>query len=123
MKLADILHRIDIRAKELSTKLGATTDRALSLKAGLSGDAIRNLRRKVEGDPDAIGGANAKTVSSLARILETTESWLIHGTEATPDSIALKMDRLSELDPAAYEQVVGLLNILLEKQDVHQQDD
>ncbi|MGH1579056.1 hypothetical protein [Planktotalea sp.] len=123
MKIRNIIHRIDSRRAELPEQLASLTDRALSLKAGLSSDAIRNLRRRAEKNPDAAGGANANTISSLARVLETTESWLIHGTEATPDSTAMKMDRLLELDPAAHDQVLGLLEILLEKQEKNPRSD
>ena len=117
MKLKHILNRIDQRRSELPDEVGALSDRALSKSAGLTGDAIRNMRRLVEKDADAVGGANAMTISALAAVLETTESWIIHGTEATPDSVSMKMAQLSKQDPAAFALVVGLLDILLKQQD------
>lgn len=70
--LADVLARINHRLEVVG--LTATT---ASKKAGLSEDAIRNLRRAV--DSDSRKGVSTKTLTALAPVLLTTPGWLIEG--------------------------------------------
>ncbi len=64
------------RIEERLAALGLTAAGA-SKKAGLSSDAIRNLKRAVKEGKDA--GASTMTINKLAPILETTTGWLITG--------------------------------------------
>lgn len=68
-----IVGRIERRLK--ATGLSA---HAASKKAGLSVDAIRNLKRGAKGQINVTGG-NAVTFAALAPILETTPQWLMTG--------------------------------------------
>jgi hypothetical protein len=71
--LKDVLQRIEERL----TALGLSAAGA-SRSAGLSVDAVRNIRRKVEaGEKDA--GVSSKTLEALAPILRTTASYLMDG--------------------------------------------
>lgn len=63
MKLTALLARID----EYRERSGES-DRALAIRAGLSGDAIRNWRRAVKEGRDA--GANVDSVGKLASIID-----------------------------------------------------
>ena len=70
--LQEILQRIDRRLTALDL-----TDRAASIKAGLSADAIRNIRRAAKnGTHD---GITTSTLIPLAKALETTPGWLLDG--------------------------------------------
>ncbi|WP_210402028.1 helix-turn-helix transcriptional regulator [Thioclava sp. F36-6] len=74
MKMSDILARIDARREELGL-----SENALSLEAGLSRDAIRNWRRRVEkGDQKA--GLTVTALAGISRRLGVSETWLLHGT-------------------------------------------
>lgn len=70
--LKDILARIEERLA--ATKQSATF---ASKAAGLSEDAIRNLRRAVEKDERQ--GVSTSTISALAPVLKTSASWLLEG--------------------------------------------
>lgn len=70
--LKDILNRIERR---LEAK-GLTATEA-SRHAGLSGDAIRNIRRSVAANKS--GGASTKTLEKLAPVLGTSVAWLAQG--------------------------------------------
>ena len=71
--LKDVLDRIEARLKALG--MSAT---AASREAGLSLDAIRNMRRKVQaGDINA--GVSSRTIDALAPVLQTSASWLLTG--------------------------------------------
>lgn len=75
--LGAILKRIDRRLE--AVKL---TDRAASLAAGMSADAIRTMRRQWENYKKNLPGpkqktATAHTLSKLARPLQTTSEWLM----------------------------------------------
>lgn len=70
--LNEVLGRIEKRLKQVG--LSAT---AASKQAGLSEDAIRNMRRAVE--KDARQGVSTSTIMALAPVLQTTASWLIEG--------------------------------------------
>lgn len=71
--LKDVLERIEKRL--VAVKLSAT---AASRRAELSEDAIRNMRRAMESDPDR--GVSMRTIQALAPVLKTTAAWLLDGT-------------------------------------------
>ncbi len=76
--LKDVLQRIEERLDAVGL-----TAAAASRKAGLSVDAIRNIRRKVEaGDEGA--SVNASTLQALAPVLQTTVAYLAGGSEGAP---------------------------------------
>lgn len=75
--LKDVLDRIEARLKALG--ISAT---AASRQAGLSEDAIRNMRRAVEKDDRQ--GVSTSTITALAPVLQTTAAYLIEGAE--PDA-------------------------------------
>lgn len=75
--LKDVLARIEERLKAVG--LSAT---AASRMAGLSEDAIRNMRRAVEKDDRQ--GVSTSTIMALAPVLQTTASYLIEGGD--PDA-------------------------------------
>lgn len=79
MELKQILSRVDQRLDALN--LSST---AASLKAGLSRDAIRNMRRSV--DNKASAGVSTKTIAALAPVLETTVEWLLVGAPKSPET-------------------------------------
>lgn len=66
----DILDRIEQRLKDKGISASAA-----SLAAGLSKDAIRNIRRARSLGIDA--GVNIRTVEALAPVLGTTKAWLL----------------------------------------------
>ena len=70
--LATILKRIDRRLKAVGL-----TDRAASLKAGLSADAIRSLRRQYKGGKQK--SVTLRTLAALAGPLKTTSAFLSQG--------------------------------------------
>jgi phage repressor protein C with HTH and peptisase S24 domain len=74
MDLKGILDRIDA----VTEKTG-DTDRAVSLRAGLSADAVRNWRRAAREGRDA--GANKRTVEALANALGVNPDWLETGVD------------------------------------------
>jgi hypothetical protein len=76
--LRDVLARIEERL----TAVGLTATGA-SRKAGLSEDAIRNIRRAVARDEPQ--GVSTKTIDALAPVLETTPAWLIEGVGPDAD--------------------------------------
>jgi len=71
--LNNVLDRIEARLKAVD--LSAT---AASLAAGLSRDAIRNIRRSVQ-KPGSTDGASTRTITALATPLKTTAAWLLEG--------------------------------------------
>lgn len=77
--LKDVLARIEQRLAE--KKLSAS---AASRLAGLSEDAIRNMRRAIEKDERQ--GVSTATILALAPVLGTTAGWLLDGagTDETP---------------------------------------
>lgn len=58
-----------------------------SKQAGLSEDAIRNLRRAVEKDERQ--GVSTATILALAPVLKTTASWLLEGGEDDPPMVRI----------------------------------
>ena len=73
--LDEILGRIQKRLKAVSLSESAAAQRA-----GLSKDAIRNMRRAVSEGKNR-SGVSTKTLSKLAPVLETNLSWLLDGTD------------------------------------------
>jgi hypothetical protein len=71
MEIENIVQRIEERLR--AVKKNATE---ASREAGLSADAIRNMKRGLS------KGANARTLSKLAPVLETTASWLMGEDDA-----------------------------------------
>ena len=72
--LRGVLRRGERRLKALDL-----TAQAASENAGLSKDAIRNLRRAAEGNPNR-SGISSRTAQGLARALKTNLNWLVDGT-------------------------------------------
>lgn len=81
MNLAEIIKRIEQRIAELKT-----TDRAISIRAGMSADGIRNWKRRAESDPKA--GANAQSLAKVASALDVSISWLTTGSENASDGFS-----------------------------------
>lgn len=81
--LRDILTRIESRLEAV----GKNASQA-SRDAGLSEDAIRNLRRAVELNPSR-QGVSTRTLQGLARSLETTSEWLLTGSPAASTDKAI----------------------------------
>jgi phage repressor protein C with HTH and peptisase S24 domain len=73
--LKDVLFRIEERLVAVGLSAAAA-----STKAGLSIDAIRNIRRKVEAGQEA--GVSSKTLERLAPVLQTTVGYLADGKDA-----------------------------------------
>lgn len=81
MNLQEILERIDFCEERRGI-----SDNALSLQAGMSRDGIRNWRRRVQAGEEA-AGANIYALSRIARELDVSELWLIHGIGETEDAL------------------------------------
>jgi phage repressor protein C with HTH and peptisase S24 domain len=71
--LNGVIARIERRLEALNMSASAA-----SAKAGLTRDAIRNIRRACEGGRSD-GGFNTKTLAALAITLGTTTAWLLDG--------------------------------------------
>lgn len=71
--LRDLVDRVQRRLDAL----GITATEA-SREAGLSADAIRNMQRAAQSDGARIG-VSTHTVTSLAKVLQTTAGWLMDG--------------------------------------------
>ncbi|QDM32070.1 phage repressor protein [Tardiphaga sp. vice352] len=74
--LNELLERVEIRLKTLGLSAQAASE-----KAGLTKDAIRNLKRAAAGKSDR-KGVSTRTAKQLARALETTPGWLLSGDGA-----------------------------------------
>ncbi|HTN60231.1 MAG TPA: XRE family transcriptional regulator [Devosia sp.] len=81
--LKDVLFRIEERLVAVGLSAAAA-----STKAGLSIDAIRNIRRKVEAGQEA--GVSSKTLAALAPVLGTTVAYLVDGAEGGADQDAVR---------------------------------
>lgn len=75
MDMGSILKRLSARREELGL-----SEQALSLKAGMSKDGLRNWRRRFE-KGDETAGANVGSISKVASVLGVTELWLLHGLD------------------------------------------
>jgi phage repressor protein C with HTH and peptisase S24 domain len=69
--LKDVLDRINKRLKVVHL-----SESKAAREAGLSADAIRNMRRKLE-HGDGAAGASIRTLDKLAPVLKTTAAWLL----------------------------------------------
>ncbi len=88
--LKDLLRRIERRLKAIGLSA-----QAASQKAGLSKDAIRNLRRAATGETSR-HGISTRTAAALADVLETSEGWLLTG-EGEEELVANRVDRTVSL--------------------------
>ena len=81
--LGEILKRIDQRLDKVEL-----SDRAASLRAGLSAAQLRTMRRQYRQGTQH--GVSIQTITGLARALETTPEWLMSGTgqQETANGIA-----------------------------------
>lgn len=70
--LADVLERIEKRLKVVGLSPAAASE-----QAGLSVDAIRNIKRAI--DKDDRQGISTRTLELLAPVLQTTATWLFSG--------------------------------------------
>jgi len=107
--MKEILNRIDRRLKALGLK-----ESAAAVKAGLSKDAIRNIRRAVKiGDESK--GVSTNTLFPLAPVLETTVSWLVEGTGPEivpirdPDEIRKTIEKIDGLKPGNVTVLLGMI--------------
>jgi hypothetical protein len=76
--LGVVLRRIDRRQKALRANSGErVTDRSVSLVAGLSADYLRSLRRQYDRGTQV--GVTTPAIAAIAKALETTSEWLLHG--------------------------------------------
>jgi hypothetical protein len=76
--LGAVLRRIDRRQKALRAKTRErVSDRSISLKAGLSADYLRSLRRQYDRGTQI--GVTTAAIAAIAKALETTTEWLLHG--------------------------------------------
>ena len=71
--LNGLLRRVERRLNMLGVSAQAASE-----KAGLSKDAIRNLRRAAAGK-NSRQGISTRTAAALAEALETSEGWLLNG--------------------------------------------
>lgn len=100
MMLDDVFARVESRL----AAVGLTAS-AASTKAGLSRDAIRNMRRAVEAKGRA--GVSTKTIAALAPILETTPGWLLDGTgDEVTETIDVPL--LSKISASAFRSQDGV---------------
>jgi len=76
--LGAVLRRIDRRQKNLRANTRErVSDRSISLKAGLSADYLRSLRRQYDRGTQI--GVTTAAIAAIAKALETTTEWLLHG--------------------------------------------
>lgn len=71
--IQDVLKRVESRLEAVGLKA-----QAASIEAGLSRDAIRNMRRAAK--TPGRGGVSTKTIQALAPVLKTNAGWLLDGT-------------------------------------------
>ena len=89
-----LIERIESRLKAVGK-----TAQAASIEAGLSKDAIRNIRRAAKSDTRV--GVSSRTIEKLAPVLKTSVGWLLTGRENPPD-----FDDVNDSSPKSY----GLIN-------------
>jgi transcriptional regulator with XRE-family HTH domain len=113
----DLVSRIEKRLAALGMSAAAT-----SAQAGLSKDAIRNIQRAVSAGKTT--GVSTKTLTALAKVLQTTPAWLLTGTGAEQAyvpvagkiimggivrSLELQEDNLSNAPPEVAENTQSLV--------------
>lgn len=70
------------------------SERQASIQATGSDATIRMIRTGKSSSP------RIDTIAKLARVLQTTENWLLHGEGAAPSAVAVPLPERSELRPA-----------------------
>lgn len=75
--LISLLKRVEKRLDALGISAQSASERA-----GLTKDAIRNLKRAAAAGKETRKGISTRTASALAKALQTTESWLLSGEGA-----------------------------------------
>jgi SOS-response transcriptional repressor LexA len=94
-----------------ATGLGA---REASRLAGLHPDAIRNIRRAVEGGQTGRVGVSTRTLAALAPVLGTTSAWLLEGAtgdvEGAPADVGGKLLFVEWARAAGYADADAPLN-------------
>lgn len=90
--LREILARIERRLE--ATGISAA---AASVKAGLSDNAIRNMRRAVDEDRENRAGVSTATLQALAPVLGTTAAWLMAGVGPEGDVMVPLLGSVGEL--------------------------
>lgn len=78
--IEDVLRRIDERLKVVRL-----TESAAAKRAGLSADAIRNIRRAVKNGNLGVG-LSTRTLIKLAPVLQSTPEWILEGSGESEDS-------------------------------------
>lgn len=91
-KLTPLARRIQSRLDALGK-----TARGASMEAGLGASTIRNV---FEGKSESPRG---NTLTALARVLETTEAWLLHGRPESTDIAPSKPSVIRSFDPDEHE--------------------
>lgn len=89
MILREILERIERRLEAVGLEPAVA-----SVRAGLSKDAIRNIKRKVNQGEDEDAGTSTSTLIKLAPVLNTTAAWLLEGVEHGQENMPPSMRRL-----------------------------
>lgn len=74
LMIEDVVKRIQQRLDALGK-----TATAASVEAGLSRDAIRNIKRIVNNPNPSRRTVTTRTISALAPVLQTSSSWLLEG--------------------------------------------
>ena len=100
--IEEVLLRIEERLKTVNLSAFAA-----SKAAGLSGDAIRNIRRAAEQGNGR--GVTMRTLSALAAPLQTSASWLLTGELKNNSAKVEKLIAHSELIKVKYVPVVGFV--------------
>jgi transcriptional regulator with XRE-family HTH domain len=101
--LKDILKRIDKRLEAV----GLAESNAAKV-AGLSKDAIRNIRRAVDDGNDR-KGISTNTLVALAPVLQTTAAWLLDETgpeTMPPERLRDVLVRASDAPVAVQERII-----------------
>lgn len=114
--LRDILQRIEDRLAAVGLDPATA-----SARAGLSKDAIRNIKRRAdEGKEDL--GVSTTTLVKLAPVLQTTPAWLIEGVDCGMAELSAPMRRLWEVmkraeraGPEAQARLADFAEIQLER--------
>jgi phage repressor protein C with HTH and peptisase S24 domain len=110
MDLRAVVARIDERLLAVGMSSAAA-----SKAAGLSADAIRNLKRAVA--TDAKRGVSLTTIAALAPVLGTSAAWLSDGApqDAAPRTVAAPATRITSIPDLAIHAGMGgggLLEVL-----------
>lgn len=99
MDIKAIVARIEERIAALQADDPSVSTRSVSILAGRSPDAIRNLQRAARSKKP--GGAHAATISAIADALAVPVDWLLYGTGPVPVEHAEAISRLTQAYRAA----------------------